>query len=357
MQSSGFETIVFLAWRIGILCLVVCLLLFFITIAWRYYNLKIQARTEEFKQLWLEILINSLDEIPRDLPEIEKANQNTFLVLWNHLKETLKAETSKNLNVIVRKTGMDFVAVSKLSSRKQDENLLAINTLGWLKEENCWSEIEKFARHKETSFSLIAAKALIRINPERAVPVIVRLMVEREDWATEAKAEIIRNIEVERFEETFLEAVWQASDEVKPGLIKLFNLLTSEKTAPFVEKFLTEFKDTEIILAGLLVFKDVDKLDLVRGFLSHNVWQVRMAAAVCLGNIGTKDDVKTLTQAVNDREWWVRYHSARALAKLPTMTSRKLKNIAKKHPNEFSRDIIQRVIGEREATGLCGLNY
>ncbi len=45
-----------------------------------------------------------------------------------------------------------------------------------------------------------------------------------------------------------------------------------------------------------------------------------MQASICVGKLGSPNDIRRLTKATTDTEWWVRYRSAQALAKLPRMT-------------------------------------
>ncbi len=94
---------------------------------------------------------------------------------------------------------------------------------------------------------------------------------------------------------------------------------------------------------------DPADLDFVRELLKHRDWRIRTQAAICLGQIGTEDDVVCLAHAAGDQDWWVRYRAAMALANIPTVSFERLKSIADNHYNLFGTDIITKVLQEREA--------
>jgi HEAT repeat protein len=142
-----------------------------------------------------------------------------------------------------------------------------------------------------------------------------------------------------------------------PKMIRFLDLMLPSQSNPVVRRMLTKYEDKEIIFACLTVYRDVENLQRVRHFLTHDDWEVRMQAAVCLGKYGSQEDIDFLVSTTEDPEWWVRYRSAQALARIPEVSLEKLKEIARHHSNPFSHDVILRTVTEREVAESCGLSY
>ena len=141
-------------------------------------------------------------------------------------------------------------------------------------------------------------------------------------------------------------------------MIRFLDLLLPSESIIVVKTLLKTYKDKEIVYACLNVFKDVEDLKTVRRFLNHKDWEIRMQASICVGKLGSPNDIRRLTKATTDTEWWVRYRSAQALAKLPRMTKNRLMRIANREIRiAFRTDVILRVVTEKEVAESCGLTY
>jgi HEAT repeat protein len=355
--SLNFETIIYLAWRIGIGSIILTALLFFVIIGIRrYFDRKIK-RAAEFREIWEAILLASLERIPNDLPPIEEKDQLTFLILWNYFQELLLEESKKNLMLLAQKVDLFLIARRALRRRNIKSRLLAVNTLGWLKDKESWNLLKKMLHHPDTTFSLSVAAALIRINPRKSTWLILPLIAKRNDWSIERSAELAKQIGMEEIADKLILQINRTPRHQLPKMIRLLDLLLPSQSNPIIRRLLTKYDDKEIIYACLLVYKDVDNLQRVRFFLTHEDWEIRMQAATCLGKYGSEEDIDYLISTTEDPEWWVRYRSAQALARIPEMSLEYLKTIAKHHSNQFSHDVILRIVTEREVAESCGLSY
>jgi len=70
-----------------------------------------------------------------------------------------------------------------------------------------------------------------------------------------------------------------------------------------------------------------EDLPIVRGYLQHHNWCVRLHAVKALGRLGSVDDEENLISLLNDENWWVRFRSAEALANFSYMTMARLMDI------------------------------
>ena len=55
----------------------------------------------------------------------------------------------------------------------------------------------------------------------------------------------------------------------------------------------------------------------IRQHAAHSEWSVRSTAATALSEIAPDHCYEELLRCLCDREWWVRFHAAEALSKLP----------------------------------------
>ena len=345
---TNSEFIIGLAWWTGVVSLLLSLLLIFETFFLHSQIVRRSKRAERFRAKWQPLLFESLGGLPKNLPPIKRRDEAAFLTLWNYLQESLRAEAKEELNRLAYSINIDAVAMRRLEEGSANEQLLAINTLGWLQESQAWSRLEEFLHGDDTRFALLAAKALIRIDAERAIAILVPLLVRRESWSLTVIAEMLRVAGADIISEPLARAAFDAPTEDAPRLIRLLALAHPGATIPVVRKLIGGVSEIEVVTACLHVLQDTEELDTVRRFLKDDRWQVRLQAAACLGRIGTEEDEPRLIEMTGDLEWWVRYRSAQALANLPSMTSERLAEIAENHPDKYARDIIRQVVTERQ---------
>ena len=131
--------------EIGWLATITIHVLIFILLGWtlavRGLRIATDRRRQAMVTIWRPILAGSLIEAPVSLPAIHPRDRVLFLYLWNHLQESIKGESSEELCKIIRRTKMDEVVHHFLVSGTMRQQLLAIVTLGHLKEESAPSVV------------------------------------------------------------------------------------------------------------------------------------------------------------------------------------------------------------------------
>ena len=91
-------------------------------------------------------------------------------------------------------------------------------------------------------------------------------------------------------------------------------------------------------------------LPIVRTYLDHPDWRIKLHAIAGIGRMGSWEDVDGLIQALTDREYWVRYRAGQALARLPMVDIDTLMEIREGQEDPFARDILHQVIAEEVGT-------
>ena len=353
MESVFGSDIAFLvAWWTGAACIA---LVFFLMIEILFLRTLLIFRNRRITLLhekWEPVLVETLERIPEILPSApSRRNAFEFLLLWNHMQESLRmGEAGERLAAVAHRLLINQRALAMLDSRSLRTKLLAIQTLGYLKEGNAWDKLFLISRSCDPVLSLCAARALMRIDKEAALPSLLPELASREDWSLTIVGAMLKEAGADTISEPLARAVLLIPECQAPRMLRFLELAHSPAAAVAVRQLIARTTDLETITACLRILQDPEDLPIVRKFLKDGQWQIRLQAAVCLGRMGTIDDVPSLSHACGDLEWWVRYRAAQSLADLPFILPEKLKEIADQHQNEFGRDIISQVIAEREVT-------
>lgn len=334
----------------GMVFVFLSIFLFTVIIVNRLYVARQQRRHQIFLKKWRPILLDNLYSIPTSLTAVPKRDTTSFLLLWNHLQEILKEDARDRLAILARSLEIDKVAIKMLASRKTSKCLLALSVLGNLRKEQAWDKIEKFVNNKNMLLSLTALNALAKINPTRAVQIIIDFMVKQDNWPDYKIANILYEIGSKTFSEPLAKAILSTNPEKQARLLTFMRFANGTVAVPIARKLLKESSDTEVIsaclnLLGLL--SDIRDARLIKDFIKHPASPVRIRAVSALGNIADDQELHVLEECLSDSEWWVRYRAAQAISTLPSMNRDLMEIIKKRQTDRFAVDILNYVISEK----------
>jgi HEAT repeat protein len=282
-------------------------------------------------------------------------------LLWNHLQESLLDESKDHLNQIAKALSIQHAALHLLRRGNLRERLLAIVTLGQLRERAAWDQLLPIAQREGVLLSVAAARALVMIDPAKAVPELIPLLMRRADWPVSrvanmlqiAGAEVISDqIANAALKAALAESEQHANGDSKPAgndparMVGYLELAYNVAALPAARMIAELSHDPEVLAACLRLLNSAEDLPVVRDCLSHQDSRVRVQACAALGRIGEARDEELLVPRLSDTEWWVRYRAAQALSRLPHMHEPKLKTIQAAQANPFARDILAQVMAE-----------
>ena len=337
------------AWLTGAASLVLVGLLMLQIVLLRSVHLLRARRVRRLHEIWQPLLAESLFQFPSGLPaRLSRWDTFEFLLLWNYIRESLRDDAGENLIRIAGSLGMHGRARKMLDSRNLQSKLIGIQTLGWLRDASAWDVLRSTAESDDPVLSLCSARALLRIDPEKALPAILPLVARRDDWSFSVVGAMLKECGADQISEPLARATLLVPTPQVPRMLRYLELAHAQSAVPAVRQIAAENNDLEVVTACLRIFQDPEDLPAVREYLKDERWQVRLQAAVCLGRIGTAADISGLAHACGDQEWWVRYRAAQSLADLPFVSAAQLAELARDHQNDFARDILTQVIAERE---------
>ncbi len=307
-----------------------------------------KRRAEVLREQWLPVLIETLDRVPDTIPELKDEDILEFLILWNYLQESIRDENKENLNIVARRLNLDLWAIRGLGKRNFRNKLLAIQTLGWLREDMVGDELIEIMKNGNPVVSLSAARALTKTHGEEGIELFINLIAKRKDWSFSMVGKILREAGADLISYPLVKVALSTEEKSLPKLLRFFELVHPSVATPTLSHFLRNSNDPDVISYCLRATQSPNDLPLIREMLKHENWRIRAQAARCLGRIGTKEDEKRLAHAAGDQQWWVRYRAAQALASLPSTTVERLREISMAHYNPYATDVIDKVIGESQ---------
>ncbi len=294
----------------------------------RYIRRRKDQRRHAVTETWRPLLAECVVEVPDTLPPLTPRDHLVLLYLWNHCYESIRGDARENLKELARRTGTDRLAKELLHARLLRRRLLAMVTLGHLQERSVWNELAAMLEADNAFVSLVAAKALLHIDAEAAVPLLIPVISRRKDWSPLKVVAIFEPAGADIAAEAIAQAACHASPEIGARLIRHLAATQSQHALPPLRALLQNGAPSDDLLAACLFLfgecSDPKDVVTIRAHLSHPTWYVRLQAASALGKVGIEEDEARLLALLDDEHWWVRYRAAEALSNLPWMTPERL---------------------------------
>lgn len=306
-------------------------------------------RHAAFISIWRPILAEIVSDTgleEQSLPILKKRDLEFFLHEWNVTHDSVRGTAENRLNALARQLGIDEQVWKMLDRHQIRFKLVATATLGHLGEVRAWDRLSELLESSNTLLSLLAASALVQIDAERALPLVIPHMADREDWPPARVATILRRAGPDAVSEPLAAAILEATPEKANRLLGYLETCHLAVADELTHRLLKYSDDDYIITALLRSLDNPRELPIVRRLISHERWHIRMLAAVVLGRIGEPEDQAALIELLSDQAWWVRYRAAQTLAHLPFMSIRQLREVQAAQSDRYARDILDQVIAE-----------
>ena len=312
----------------------------------RAYEARLTAR-------WRPVLAQCVDSEPVKIPHIARRDQYFILRLWNVHHALMRGQVTEHLNGLINRTGLADTARRMLKQGSTRQRLLAIVTLGNLREENVLNEFRLLSDEASPFISLAAAQALLQIAAEASLPWLLIRMGRRQDWPITRLSIMLRELGPDIVSVPLAEALLAATGAPDatvqvPRLIKLLELAHPSVAAPAVRGALgAAGENVDVIAACVRALTDPRDRELACSFANHPAWQVRVTVAIALRRFAAPEDRSLLVDMLSDVHWWVRRSAADTLLALPFVTIPDLKKIQRILPDRYAADMLADAIAEQ----------
>ncbi|MBI5802069.1 MAG: HEAT repeat domain-containing protein [Verrucomicrobia bacterium] len=318
------------------------------------------ARRESLMGLALEYI-----EEPQFLPafkaQLKPEDQRLLVQLFAELLPKVRGDFADQIIHLMREMGLRDRCLAQLRSRKPWKRADAAAVLGWFKEPQVITALERALDDPEIEVRLESARALTRLQAVQSVAGLVARLAVVDATRSLGVQEIFRSLGPGAVPELMAVLGSDVPVQVKmltadalghigdpravPGLLKLFHAPgrkdgdgdairehKARRGRPSPSRSQPTNASVALRLAvmqALSVLVDPRSLDAILAALEDPVWEVRAEAAHCASQLGSNAAIPLLERLLHDEHWWVRFHAAEALFKLGGEGRKALLNTAR----------------------------
>lgn len=279
-------------------------------------------------------------------PKLRFGARKEFLWLWNHTRNMVEGAAGDRLNELVRRLNLVEWVRRQVKHSHLGTRLLAIQTLGYLKDDNSWDAIFAVCDDENTSISITAAEALADIDPGRAIMILIPKIIERRDWPKTHVFRLLQKAGAEAVSEPLYRAIRTGSAADAAYLLQFAVLAEFDVRDAIAAEAMATRMDPNAIAAALKISSGYGRTPRLHELSRHSVSYVRMQAARLLGRTGRPEDRRRLEEMLSDEEWWVRYRAALALAGMLDIPSADLAAMRARQTDPYARDILEQAVSE-----------
>ncbi|MGH8130927.1 MAG: HEAT repeat domain-containing protein [Steroidobacteraceae bacterium] len=352
-MNTGSELIVMLAWRSAEFAALAAALMMLIALLVRQHlrrEERLRARVvDSWRPLLTQIAIENGDLPP--LPALRRRELPFFMEVWNALHDVLRGESADRLNALAPRYGLDVIARRGLQSRSISGRILAIRTLGHLRDASAWKGLQEQLASSNALVSFYAAAALVSIDATRAMPGIMLQLAERESWPGEAMARLLVDAGSDISREPIRALMLSLAPDKTPALLPWLSHVDAVLGSEVATELLRRNPGHDgIAAAALLVVQEPALLAELAGFADSADAGIRENLAQACGRLGGLGETDLLVRLLSDRVWWVRYRAAQALLKLKGMDSARLEAVRAVIRDPYARDMLEQARAEAALT-------
>jgi hypothetical protein len=347
---SEFDTATTLAlWSIAAV-LATTMVLFVYTMGLRiatFSSMKQRARfLEDWRPVFSSAALSLQAAESQPLPRIARSDRVDLLEEWNRSRNIVDGNAVGHLIALARRTGIPDLASKLFRRRRVRSKILAVQTFGHLRDRARRDDVRQVLDHDNTALSITAAVALVEIDPDFAVSVVIPMIEQRRDWPKNRVSILLRMAGSERISEPMYRAIRSADNHGKTYLLQFARLVDAEVLDALVDDLIRHSNDAGVLNAALKLVSGFRGVPRLAALTQHDAWFVRMQAAKVLGRIGQQEHLSLLESLLDDREWWVRYRAAQAISSLPFMGPNQLRQLQERQTDPFAADILQQSFAE-----------
>lgn len=339
----------FAAWTMtGVAILVVVLFLYTIGLRWATVIGERRRRrlNEEWRAVLATVLLSEQEAHTIKLPVLPRQQRINLLEIWNRTCDTVQGSAADNLRIIGDRIGIVRIAGRLLQRRRLQSQILAVQTLGHMGNEESWDHVAALADSPHMALSITAAAALVDIDAERAIQLLVPMIAKRRDWPRTRVSRMLRSVGSNLFSEPLYRTVRSAEDADRVYLLQFAQLAEYDIVDALAAELIRESKNPDVLAAALKLVSGRHDIPRLVALARHETSFVRMQVARLLGRIGQPEHVPVLESLLHDSHWWVRYRAAQAITNLPFLGPNALRTLRERQQDQYARDILEQAYSE-----------
>lgn len=350
LLKSEFDSITTIALWSTAAVVVTTVVLFIYTVGLRVATISGERRRRSFLRRWREIFAASMLGLrltpEQKLPRVSRGDRINLLEEWNRVRSMVDGPSVDRLIKLAHTVGIPDLALHLLHHGRMRSRILAVQTIGHLRQTELCDEILALTQHENIALSVTAAAALVDIDPDLGISLVVPMISTRRDWPKTRVSVLLQQAGSARISEPMYRAIANEDEAGKTYLLQFARLMEAEMLDALASDLLRRSDDPGILNAALKLVSGFAGVPRIASLAKHDVWFVRMQAAKVLGRVGQEEHLSLLVALLSDSEWWVRYRAAQAITKLPFVGPNELRRLRRQQTDRFARDILQQTFSE-----------
>lgn len=312
-----------------------------------------EHRRDAFNAAWRpRIGVASIDGgIWPDMPAPSGERQRLWwLMLWNRMQRQLRGDSKMRLNRLIRLLGMQKHAVRTLHGRGSMRKLVALETFRHLAEADFWDDVEPYCRARNPFVAISAAHALVALDPNRAMHLVLRMAIERDNWGIRRLGGLCKAAGPVAMTPALLAALNLAKPVDAARIAPLVVHANPGMLAVWARTSLARERNRRIRIAAMGVLAELGNPrdhDRIVANLRDGDRDMRLVAVKALRRQAGTGDVDLLLSMLGDSSWWVRRETADALAAMPGLGADPFPALLQRVDDRFGRDELTRAFNDR----------
>jgi len=253
----------------------------------------LSGHDRRIRRQWSEVLLTVVDGDSPEIPKLRWWDRRTVINRFNELFEMLKGDVQMHMRWLMFAGRIDKVVLRMLEMRSPRDYVPAIEAAGRLRLRPAIGQVTRYVDDSRPEVAMIAAQALVRIDPGLGVRRVVSEFLHHPDWEVHRMAAVLADGRSE-IRVALAEALRHSETEQRPRIIELIEALRDEPGGRAIRDMLTyrashERATREEIAAAmhaLSTFGDPRDAALVRRYTEHEDEGVRSEAELALRRIG-----------------------------------------------------------------------
>lgn len=324
-----------------------------LTALFRIRNYKGTSTWAKTEAVWKRILVEAVYGSPKDLPRLgNKVETLQFIRLWSEFHEGLRGEASDSLNHLAHKLLIADRCLALLRNWRKHDKLSAIVALGHLREKKAFNAIQPYIWARHSVLSLVAARALVQIDADRALPLLLGPMTERFDWPDARLGMIFHEAGQEAVSKYLMRYLLQEDTPSSSRLIPFLKYMSPDDQMPAAMKILerSNYDATKVECLSHLQFPDDVKY--AKPFISHQNPKFRKAAVEAFARLGNKNDIASLHHLAFDPNLGVRFEAIRSISRLDPGEADALSKLKTETDNWMTQLMIHEIDAKKRRVDL-----
>lgn len=311
----GLWDLVDWAFFLGILSLGGTLLAFLLVLKDVVFIYRRKNRLRHLKRRWDVCFLVTRENLPAIPKKIGPRDFSLFAELWLSHYKSAPDIRRQPLEELARYSGLRELSLLQLRRASVNHSLaLAIDVLGLLNEKEFFMQILPFLTQKNTGISFIAARALSRMDPFKAAPMILERIISNPEWPSNHVGRMF--------------SVMGTAALTDPYLDLLPSIIPSQDDAPLAQylRYIDRKKLEEIVqltkssrflhlweASCLALMEDPKEFQFVISRMNSSDPGVRCAAIKAFSRLAPASEAGFLGSLLDDEAWRVRTLAAETL--------------------------------------------